>query len=60
MRVTTPCGRWRAATCTDRNDTLGDTLHGGEGNDTFRTRDGEQDNIDCGPGTDTAILDFRT
>jgi len=34
-------------------------LHGGEGNDTFRTRDGEQDNIDCGPGIDSAYLDFK-
>ena len=42
-----------------RNDTRGDTLHGGEGNDTFRTRDGERDVIDCGPGVDTAILDHR-
>jgi Ca2+-binding RTX toxin-like protein len=41
------------------NDTVGDTLHGGEGNDAFRTRDGEQDNIDCGPGVDRAYLDFK-
>ena len=27
------------------------------GNDTIRARDGEQDNIDCGIGTDTAIVD---
>ena len=41
------------------NDTLGDTLHGGPGNDTFRTRDGEADVIDCGPDVDTAFLDFK-
>ena len=27
------------------------------GNDTIQARDGEQDNIDCGIGTDTAIVD---
>jgi len=42
-----------------RNDTQGDVLHGGDGNDTFRTRDGEQDTIDCGPGIDTAYIDFK-
>jgi Ca2+-binding RTX toxin-like protein len=42
-----------------RNDMLGDTLHGGAGNDTFRTRDGERDTIDCGPGIDTALIDFK-
>jgi Ca2+-binding RTX toxin-like protein len=42
-----------------RNDILGDVLHGGEGNDTFKTRDGEADVIDCGPGVDTALLDFK-
>ena len=41
------------------NDTTGDTLHGGNGNDKFKTRDGEQDNIDCGPGFDIALLDFK-
>jgi Ca2+-binding RTX toxin-like protein len=41
------------------NDTLGDTLHGGPGDDTFKTRDGEVDVIDCGPGVDTALLDFK-
>ena len=34
-------------------------LHGGDGNDTFKTRDGEADVIDCGPGVDTALLDFK-
>jgi Ca2+-binding RTX toxin-like protein len=42
-----------------RNDIQGDVLHGGEGNDTFKTRDGEADVIDCGPGVDTALLDFK-
>jgi Ca2+-binding RTX toxin-like protein len=28
-----------------------------QGNDTINARDGEADNIDCGPGTDTAIVD---
>ena len=41
------------------NDTQGDTLHGGPGNDRFHTRDGEQDVIDCGPGVDTALIDFK-
>ena len=31
-------------------DTVGDTLDGGAGNDTFRTRDGEVDRITCGAG----------
>ena len=35
-----------------------DTLHGEDGNDTFYTRDGEPDIIDCGTGTkDNALLD---
>ena len=42
-----------------RHDTRGDVLHGGEGNDTFKTRDGEADVVDCGPGVDTALLDFK-
>jgi Ca2+-binding RTX toxin-like protein len=41
------------------NDVEGDTLHGGNGNDVFRTRDGERDVIDCGPGVDTALIDFK-
>ena len=41
------------------NDVQGDVLHGGLGNDTFRTRDGEQDTVDCGPGIDTAYVDFK-
>jgi Ca2+-binding RTX toxin-like protein len=27
------------------------------GNDTINARDGEVDNVDCGPGTDTAVVD---
>jgi hypothetical protein len=27
------------------------------GNDTVEARDGEKDSIDCGPGTDTAVVD---
>jgi Ca2+-binding RTX toxin-like protein len=42
-----------------RNDTRGDVLHGGEGNDTFRVRDGEADVVDCGPGVDTVYADFK-
>lgn len=38
-------------------DTVGDTLDGGDGNDRFRTRDGEVDKITCGPGKDRAFLD---
>jgi Ca2+-binding RTX toxin-like protein len=42
-----------------KHDFKGDTLHGEDGDDTFRTRDGEGDVIDCGAGIDTAILDFK-
>jgi Ca2+-binding RTX toxin-like protein len=42
-----------------RNDTAGDVLHGGNGNDTFRVRDGEADTVDCGAGVDTVYADFR-
>ena len=38
-------------------DQVGDTLDGGNGDDTFRTRDGEVDRITCGPGNDRALLD---
>jgi Ca2+-binding RTX toxin-like protein len=38
-------------------DTVADTLHGGAGDDRFRTRDGEGDRIDCGDGRDVAVLD---
>jgi Ca2+-binding RTX toxin-like protein len=39
-------------------DTVGDTLHGENGNDRLFTRDGEIDKIDCGPGRDVARLDM--
>jgi Ca2+-binding RTX toxin-like protein len=42
-----------------RHDYRGDTLIGGNGNDTFRTRDGEGDRIDCGDGDDVAVLDWK-
>ena len=38
-------------------DPVGDSLDGGDGDDVFRTRDGEVDKITCGPGNDKAILD---
>jgi len=38
-------------------DQVGDTLAGGNGDDRFRTRDGEVDRITCGPGQDVARLD---
>lgn len=38
-------------------DQVGDALDGGNGNDRFRTRDGEVDRITCGPGEDRAVLD---
>ena len=41
------------------NDTLGDTLRGDDGDDVIRTRDGEQDVVNCGAGNDRAILDFK-
>ncbi len=34
-----------------------DSLFGDDGNDTIRARDGLVDTIDCGPATDTAIVD---
>jgi Ca2+-binding RTX toxin-like protein len=39
-------------------DQVGDTLDGGNGDDTFYTRDGEVDHITCGPGNDKANLDM--
>ncbi|MGK2877447.1 MAG: calcium-binding protein [Solirubrobacterales bacterium] len=43
----------------NRPDFRGDVLHGEDGDDVFRTRDGEGDTIDCGAGIDTAILDHK-
>ena len=40
-------------------DGTGDTLNGGPGNDTFRTREGQPDKIDCGPGIDVLFADFK-
>jgi hypothetical protein len=34
-----------------------DVLNGGAGNDTILARDGRTDEIDCGPGTDSATVD---
>ena len=34
-----------------------DQLRGDAGNDVIRARDGEPDQIECGPGTDRAIVD---
>jgi hypothetical protein len=34
-----------------------DTLNGNEGDDSIEARDGVRDVIDCGPGTDSAIVD---
>ena len=38
-------------------DPIGDALTGGNGNDTFRVRDGEVDKIDCGAGTRRVLAD---
>jgi len=40
-------------------DLLGDTLRGEGGNDRFHLRDGEQDVVNCGEGSDTALLDHK-
>jgi Ca2+-binding RTX toxin-like protein len=40
-------------------DGTGDTLNGGPGNDTFRTRDGQPDKVDCGPGQDRVFADHK-
>jgi hypothetical protein len=36
---------------------VSDTLDGGNGDDRFRTRDGEADKVTCGAGVDRALLD---
>ncbi len=46
------------------NDTIdgkggADDLQGGDQNDTIEARDGTVDTVDCGPGTDSANVDFR-
>ena len=40
-------------------DQAGDTVRGGGGDDRIAVRDGERDVVDCGPGIDTALLDFK-
>ena len=45
------------ADVTGPGDQVGDTLDGGNGNDVFRTRDGEVDRVTCGAGEDRAFLD---
>jgi Ca2+-binding RTX toxin-like protein len=41
------------------DDTEGDTVRGGTGDDRIAVRDGERDVVNCGPGVDQAILDFK-
>lgn len=36
-----------------------DGLFGGEGDDNINSRDGSPDSVECGPGTDVAIVDSR-
>ena len=36
-----------------------DRLRGGAGDDRIAVRDGERDVVNCGPGIDRAILDFK-
>ncbi len=43
---------------TGPGDVIGDTLHGEDGADDLRARDGEADKIDCGAGEDVARLDL--
>jgi Ca2+-binding RTX toxin-like protein len=41
------------------DDTEGDTVRGGRGDDRIAVRDGERDVVNCGPGVDRALLDFK-
>jgi hypothetical protein len=41
------------------DDTEGDTVRGGTGDDHIAVRDGERDVVNCGPGVDRALLDFK-
>jgi Ca2+-binding RTX toxin-like protein len=43
---------------TGPGDVEGDVVRGGDGDDRIRTRDGEQDVVNCGAGDDVAILDL--
>ncbi len=40
-------------------DVAGDVARGGGGDDEINARDGERDQIACGPGLDLAVLDFE-
>ena len=40
-------------------DQAGDTVRGGAGDDRIAVRDGEKDVVNCGPGIDKALLDFK-
>ena len=42
-----------------QNDTFGDTVHGEDGDDQIRVRDGEQDTVTCGKGNDTVYVDRK-
>jgi Ca2+-binding RTX toxin-like protein len=42
-----------------RCDLSGDTVRGGAGDDRIAVRDGERDVVNCGPGVDKALLDFK-
>ena len=57
--ATATIGSGRSRARQARADGTGDTLNGGPGNDTFRTRDGQPDKIDCGPGIDVVFADFK-
>ena len=41
------------------DDTAGDTVDGGAGDDTIHVRDGEQDVVTCGDGNDKVFADFK-
>ena len=41
------------------DDEDGDTVRGGNGDDRIAVRDGEKDVVNCGPGVDKALLDFK-
>jgi hypothetical protein len=41
------------------DDMDGDTVRGGAGDDRIAVRDGEKDVVNCGPGIDKALLDFK-
>ena len=43
----------------EMNRLFDDVLRGGAGNDRIAVRDGERDVVNCGPGIDRALLDFK-